>query len=194
MSASPRTEYEDRKRIDATAILTTTQSNTDSELRERIRAALESQRSENGRQPSITVLSSLLAVQDELHYIPDEAVEETATFCNATINDVWSVASFYTNFRFTPPGKVTVDVCWGPTCHLMGAQQILGIVHDVLGVESETTTDDGKITLRYSTCLGACAQAPVIARDHELTGRITPESAKTYITDLQQELDNGLSH
>ncbi len=174
--------------------MTTTQSNTDSELRERIRAALESQRSENGRQPSITVLSSLLAVQDELHYIPDEAVEETATFCNATINDVWSVASFYTNFRFTPPGKVTLDVCWGPTCHLMGVQQILGIIHDVLGVESETTTDDGKITLRYSTCLGACAQAPVIARDHKLTGRITPESAKTYITNLQQELDDGLSH
>ena len=140
------------------------------------------------------MLSSLLAIQDELHYIPDEAVEETATFCAATINDVWSVASFYTNFRFTPPGKVTVDVCWGPTCHLMGAQLVLKAVHDVLGVDSETTTDDGKVTLRYSTCLGACAQAPVIARDHELTGRITPESATSYVTDLQQELDDGNAH
>lgn len=142
----------------------------------------------------MTVLSSLLAVQDELHYIPDEAVEETATFCNATINDVWSVASFYTNFRFTPPGKVTMDVCWGPTCHLMGAQEVLKTVHEALGLDEEATTTDGKITLRYSTCLGACAQAPVVARDHVLTGRITPESVSDYVASLQQELDDGYTH
>ena len=164
------------------------------ELREQIRGALESQRADKERVPSITVLSSLLAVQDDLHYIPDEAIEETAIFCNATINDVWSVASFYTNFRFTPPGRTTVDVCWGPTCHLMGAQKVLEAVQEELGVDSEETSADGKITLRYSTCLGACAQAPVIARDHILQGRANPGLARQYITDLQQELENGIAH
>ena len=174
--------------------MTTTQEQTRPELRERIRGALKSQTAGKERAPSVTVLSSLLAVQDELHYIPDEAIEETAVFCNATINDVWSVASFYTNFRFTPPGKTTVDVCWGPTCHLMGAQKVLEAVQDELGVDSEDTSSDGKITLRYSTCLGACAQAPVIARDHVLSGRANPESARRYISDLQQEFNNGIAH
>ena len=174
--------------------MTTSQQQSRPELRERIRGALESQRADKERVPSITVLSSLLAVQDDLHYIPDEAIEETAIFCNATINDVWSVASFYTNFRFTPPGMTTVDVCWGPTCHLMGAQKVLDAVQDELGVDSEETSADGKITLRYSTCLGACAQAPVIARDHILKGRTNPDSARRYITDLQQELENGIAH
>lgn len=157
---------------------------------------MESQRNnaENGRTPTITVLSSLLAIQDELHYIPDEAIEETATFCKSTINDVWSVASFYTNFRFTAPGKATVDVCWGPTCHLMGAQQILKSVQEELGVDSEATSADGKITLRYSTCLGACAQAPLVARDHVLTGRVTPESARAFIQTIQQEIRDGNTH
>ena len=81
------------------------------------------------------MLSSLLAIQDDLHYIPDEAIEETAILCNATINDVWSVASFYTNFRFSPPGLTTVDVCWGPTCHLMGAQEGLGSCSRRVGCE-----------------------------------------------------------
>lgn len=174
--------------------MTTSQQQSRPELRERIRGALESQRTDKERVPSITVLSSLLAVQDDLHYIPDEAIEETAIFCNATINDVWSVASFYTNFRFTPPGMATVDVCWGPTCHLMGAQKVLEAVQDKLGVDSEETSPDGKITLRYSTCLGACAQAPVIARDHILKGRANPGSARQYIADLQQELENGIAH
>ncbi len=174
--------------------MTTTQQESRPKLRERIRAALESQRAGKERPPSITVLSSLLAVQDELHYVPDEAIEETAIFCDSTINDVWSVASFYTNFRFSPPGQTTVDVCWGPTCHLMGAQKLIAAVQDELGVETEETSEDGKITLRYSTCLGACAQAPVIARDHVLKGRANPESARSFISDLRQELSNGIPH
>ena len=161
--------------------MTTTHAETGEKLKERIRQALKSQ-----RQPTVTVLSSLLAVQDALHYIPEEAIEETATFCGATTNDVWSVASFYTNFRFTPPGKYTVDVCWGPSCHLVGAQRILKVVQEELGVEEETESADGAVTLRYSTCLGACAQAPVIGVDHHLTGRVTPETAVQMVRKLRQ--------
>ena len=54
------------------------------------------------KRPTVTVLSSLLAAQDELGYLPDEAIEEVATFTDTTVNEVWGVASFYTNFRFTP--------------------------------------------------------------------------------------------
>ena len=86
------------------------------QLRERIRSAMSSQ-----TQTTITVLSCLLAVQDALGYLPDEALEEVASRMDKTINEVWGVASFYTNFRFTPPGDRVVEVCWGPTCHLLGA-------------------------------------------------------------------------
>ncbi|MCH7907094.1 MAG: NAD(P)H-dependent oxidoreductase subunit E [Chloroflexi bacterium] len=150
------------------------------DLRTRSRTALRSQ-----QQPTVTVLSSLLAVQDELHYIPDEAIEETATHVKATINDVWSVASFYTNFRFTPPGEHTIDVCWGPSCHLNGAQDVIERVHTELGVDGEGETADGKLTLRYSTCLGACALAPVIAVDHHMKGRMSPDSAAAVVVELK---------
>jgi len=143
---------------------------------ERVRAALKGQ-----RQKTVTVLSSLLAVQEALHYIPSEAVDETAVFCNASVNDVWSVASFYTNFRFTPPGEHVVDVCWGPSCHVMGAQKVLQAVQKRIGLDKEGETADRKLSLRYNTCLGACAQAPCIAVDHHVTGRVTPQSAADMI-------------
>jgi NADH-quinone oxidoreductase subunit E len=146
------------------------------DVRERVRAALKGQ-----RQKTVTVLSSLLAVQDALHYIPQEAVEETAVFCNASVNDVWSVASFYTNFRFTPPGDHVVDVCWGPSCHILGAQKVLQAVQKRIGLDKEGETADRKLTLRYNTCLGACAQGPCIAVDHHVTGRVTPQSAADMI-------------
>ena len=69
--------------------------------RERVHKAINNQ-----KRPTVTVLSSLLAVQDELRYIPDEAIEQVATLMDTTINDVFGVASFYPNFRFTPPGKM----------------------------------------------------------------------------------------
>ncbi len=152
--------------------MTTAESEQSSKLREQIRQILNAQ-----AQPTITVLSSLIAVQDAIHYLPDEAIKETATFCGSTINEVWSVASFYTNFRFTPPGEKTLDVCWGPSCHLVGAQQVLDAVQGVLEIKEEGESPDRKVTLKYNTCLGACAQGPVIAINHHLIGKQTPESA-----------------
>ena len=98
------------------------------ELKERIATALNSQ-----EQATVTLLSSLLAVQDELGYVPEEAIEEVASFTNSTVNDAWGVASFYTNFLFAPPGAHIVELCWGPSCHVLGAMQVIKAVLDCLG-------------------------------------------------------------
>ena len=160
--------------------LTTDDTEQSLKLREQIRQVLNAQ-----AQPTVTVLSSLIAVQDSIHYLPDEAIKETATFCSSTINEVWSVASFYTNFRFTAPGDKTLDVCWGPSCHLVGAQQILDSVHTALEIKEEGESPDRKVTLKYNTCLGACAQGPVIAINHHLIGKQTPESAAKIARELR---------
>ncbi len=138
---------------------------TSDALREQVRGALANQTAR-----TITVLSSLLAIEDEMGYIPQEAIEEVATFTDATVNDVWGVASFYTNFRFTPPGEHIVEVCWGPTCHLLGAMELLKSVLETLGLSEEGDTPDGKVSLKYNTCLGACAQGPVVRIDEKIIG------------------------
>jgi NADH-quinone oxidoreductase subunit E len=142
-------------------------------LRERVRRAIAAQ-----SQRTVTVLSSLLAVEDELGYIPPEAVEEVAQQTGSTVNDVWAVASFYTNFRFQPLGQHVVEVCWGPSCHLKGAQELLAAVQLALGLSQEGDTSEGHVTLKYNTCLGACAQAPVLMVDHRVLGRATLDQAK----------------
>ena len=140
----------------------------------------------NQKRKTVTVLSSLLAVQDSLHYIPDEAVEEISIHCKVTINDVWSVASFYTNFRFTPPGEKTLDVCWGPSCHINGAQKLIHQAHDELDIKGEGESKDNKVTLRYSTCLGACAQSPVFAIDHKMYGKLNKSKVTNIIEKLKK--------
>ena len=149
-------------------------------LRDQVRAAIASQ-----TQRTVTVLSSLLAVEDGIGYIPPEAVEEVAESTGSTINDVWAVASFYTNFRFVPPGRHVVEVCWGPSCHLRGAHDLLNEVQMALGLSQEGDTPDGRVTLKYNTCLGACAQAPVMAVDHRTLGRVTQEQARSIESRMQ---------
>ncbi len=149
-------------------------------LRERIRAAIGSQTKTN-----VNVLSSLHAVLDDLGYIPKEAIEEVADRMDTTINEVWGVASFYTNFRFTPPGDNIVEICWGPTCHLFGASEILNAVQDELGLADEGETEDNRVSLKYNTCLGACSQAPVMMVNHRLAGRISVDSAVRRVMSLE---------
>lgn len=141
-------------------------------LREEARAAI-------AEQPArvVTVLSSLLAAQDELGYLPPEAIDETAQATGASTNEVWGVASFYPNFRFTPPARHTIEVCWGPTCHVLGAQAVLRGVMERLGLDGEGDTDDGAVTLKLNTCLGVCPHGPATSFDHEIVGRTTLETA-----------------
>jgi NADH-quinone oxidoreductase subunit E len=138
-------------------------------------------------QPTVTVLSSLLAVEDELGYIPKEAVAQVAAFTNHTVNDVWAVASFYPNFRFEPPCQHSVEVCWGSTCHLVGAMPVINAVLEASGLSDEGDTPDGKLSVRLNTCLGACSQAPVISIDHHLMGRLSPEEARRRVIDLRTD-------
>ena len=137
------------------------------QLRERVVQAIASQ-----KQHTVTVLSSLLAVEEEVGYISQEAIEAVAQATGTTINDVWGVASFYTNFRFTPPGLHRVEVCWGTSCHVLGAPRVAQEILEALGLEKEGDTPDGKVSIRLNTCLGACSQGPVISIDHQLKGRL----------------------
>lgn len=154
-------------------------------LRQRVNQALSDQKPQ-----TVTVLSCLLAAQDELGYIAREAIEEVARFTDTTVNDVWGVASFYTNFQFTPPGRHRVEVCWGPTCHILGAMDVIdGVLKDI-GLHGEGITADGSISLRFNTCLGACANGPVMSVDHKLIGRLCSDDAVKVIHKLSGNEDD----
>ena len=151
-------------------------------LQQRIDKAVRGQ-----SQPTVTVLSSLLAVEDELAYIPKEAVETVAEFTGSTVNDVWAVASFYPNFRFEPPTDHQVEVCWGTSCHLVGAMAVVKSVLEAAGLDGEGDTPDKRLSVHFNTCLGACAQAPVMSVDHHLTGRMTSDKAARKVAEVLAE-------
>ncbi|MFC2136081.1 NAD(P)H-dependent oxidoreductase subunit E [Bacteroidota bacterium] len=82
-------------------------------------------------------------------------------YLKITENQVFGVASFYSQFKFVEPGKCTVKVCMGTACHVRGSQNILDELKRWLKIGPEETTEDKMFTLETVNCVGACALGPI---------------------------------
>ena len=143
-----------------------------------LRAILE------GQKRTVTVLSCLIAIQEELRYLPPGALPAVAGFTGASVNDVYGVATFYTHFRFTPPGEHQIEICWGPSCHIFNAPHLREMAEEFAGIKGDGTTPDNKYTLRGLECAGACALAPVGKVDGKLYGRLTEEKLRQILAGI----------
>ena len=128
-----------------------------------------------GQRRTVTVLSSLIAIQDAMGYLPPESMASVASYCNASVNDVYGVATYYPNFRFSPLGEHHIELCWGPSCHIVHAPELRTIAEAFTGLKEDGTTEDKRYTLRGTECAGACALGPVGKIDGKLVGRLTPD-------------------
>jgi NADH-quinone oxidoreductase subunit E len=127
------------------------------------------------------MIPALQAVQQELGYISEDAVTLIARLLNVSPSEVFGVATFYAQFRFTPPGEHTVKICLGTACHVRGGEEILDNVSREVGVKSGETSKDGKFSLERVACFGSCALAPVMVVDKDVYGRLSIQKAKEII-------------
>lgn len=136
-------------------------------LKQRIREYLP-------RYPSkqAVTLPALHMVQDELRCVPLEAIREIADILDLAPSEVHDTMSFYGFFKDEQHklGKTRLWVCRSLACNLRGADELLGYFSEKLGVHPGETTADGKITLEFAECIGACEGAPcvLVNDEHEL--------------------------
>ena len=124
----------------------------------------------------------LQEVQERLGYISQKAVSQVADYLKLSPSEVFGVATFFSQFRFTKPGRHTIKVCLGTACHVRGGAKILDFVQDELKVSPGGTTEDGRFSLERIACFGCCALAPVVVVDDQVYGKMTPAKAKRIIS------------
>ena len=129
-----------------------------------------------------SLIPLLQDVQDELGYLPPEAMEEVARHLNLPESAVYGVVTFYAQFYLTPQGRHRVKVCLGTACHVRGGRRIMDAVRRRLGIEPGETTPDYEFSLERVACFGSCALAPVMVVDGKVHGRCTPEKAKKVLS------------
>jgi NADH-quinone oxidoreductase subunit E len=112
-------------------------------------------------------------VQEYYGYILPEAVDGIEDFTGVPSGEIFGVASFYSQFRFTKPGKHMVKVCLGTACHVRGSGRILELLEHKLKIKSGETTPDEQFSLEHVACFGCCALAPVVMVDKDVHGRMS---------------------
>ncbi|MFW5820994.1 MAG: NAD(P)H-dependent oxidoreductase subunit E, partial [Bacteroidota bacterium] len=125
-----------------------------------------------------SLIPILQKVQDEYGYLSEESVNQIGKYLDLPTIKVYGLATFYNQFRFTPPGKYHICVCDGTACHLEGSGKILKEIEKILDIRDGKTSRDGLFSLEVFSCIGACGHAPVISVNGKFYPKIDKNSLK----------------
>ena len=139
---------------------------------------------EHSRQPG-GLLPALHAIQDDLGYIPRDAVPVVAQAFNLSRAEVHGVVTYYHHFRSEPPGRHVLAICRAEACQALGADALVEQAKRSLGCDLHATSADGACSLEAAYCLGLCASSPALMLDEHPQARVTPESLDRLIASLR---------
>jgi len=133
----------------------------------------------------------LQMVQNNLAYLPFEALKIVAQHLGILESEVYGVATFYNQFRFHPPGKHPIKVCLGTACHVRAGDIILENFERKLEIPEGQTTPDREFSIERVACVGCCALAPVAIIDETVHGHMAPSKVEGLLLriKLQEEME-----
>ena len=135
------------------------------------------------------LLPMLHLIQSVDGYVSPNGIDFIAATLDLPRAEISAVATFYTQYKRHPTGDYLVGVCTNALCAVMGGDEIWEKVSEKVGVGSDETSEDGKITLERIECNAACDYAPVVMVNWEFFDNQSPESALEMIEDIQAGRD-----
>ena len=121
------------------------------------------------------LLEILHKAQGIYGYLDKDLLIDISQSLNLPPSHVFGVATFYSFFKLKKPGEHVVTGCLGTACYVKGVEEIMQAIEREFNVKRGGSTDDGKLTLLVTRCIGACAMAPTIVVDDEVIGKATKE-------------------
>ncbi len=136
------------------------------------------------------LLLLLQEIQEKVGYLSREAMESVAHFFHLPPSEVFSVVTFYNQFRRKPLGRNPVHVCLGTACYLLGGRLILDAFSRELQIERGNTTEDRNFSLDATACFGCCNVAPVVKINSQIYPKMTPGRVEEVIINLRDKDKN----
>ena len=138
-----------------------------------------------GRQGSLFYI--LNGINEELGYIPEEAVLQTAENLNISKAEVYGFLSFFRNYKTDAAGGGAyhkIVVCRSESCEASGSKQLIEHIKASLNLDFGKYSPDGKYFLDYVYCFGHCAASPAVGVDGILYEKVKPEVFDKFIKTL----------
>ena len=120
-----------------------------------------------------SVLTALHRAQHELGWVPRGAISLIAGQLRLTDALIYGPATFYSEFRLTPPPATLVAWCSGPTCRVLGGERIKMILEKTLDCELGQNGPNDDYGLWLGQCNGTCEQAPQVWVNGRVVGKLS---------------------
>jgi NADH-quinone oxidoreductase subunit E len=131
------------------------------------------------------LMGLLQDIQEELGYLPVEALEAVSKHLKIPLSHIYGVISFYSQFSLTPRGKNIIKMCMGTACHIRGGQMVLDEIRSYLDLNGRDTTEDQLFSLEVVRCLGTCFLAPVMMVGNKYYGKLTTAKVRKILKSYQ---------
>jgi NADH-quinone oxidoreductase subunit E len=124
---------------------------------------------------SASAVEGMRVLQESRGWVSDDALADLAGLLEVSVDELDSLATFYSMIFRRPVGRHVIMVCSSVCCWMLGYEKILDYLRDRLGVDLGGTSSDGRFTLLPVVCIGACDHAPAMLVDWQLHGDLTPD-------------------
>ncbi len=131
-------------------------------------------------------IPALYLAQDELGWVPDDAIAWVSRRLDLAKSQVEGVATFYTMFNKHEVGRFHLELCTNISCSLCGAEQVLAAFEKELGICPGETTKDGMFTLHEVECLATCGLGPALQAGDEIHENLTPARVTELVSELRK--------
>lgn len=128
----------------------------------------------------------LQGTQEIYGFLPREAILKLCSETGHDLSELYGVATFYAQFRQSPPGKHLIKMCHGTACHVLQVSEVTEGILDYLEIQEGQTTPDRLFTLETVACLGCCSLAPVMMIGDEAHGKLTPQNALKIVKEIRR--------
>ena len=127
----------------------------------------------------------LQQAQEVYGYLPVEVMQIIAKHTGKPVEEIFGIATFYSQFALNPKGEVAVAVCLGTACYVKGSGDIYEKFGELLNLQGGGTSPDGKWSLEATRCIGACGLAPVLTVNGNVYGRLTTKDVQGIIDEYK---------
>jgi NADH-quinone oxidoreductase subunit E len=136
-----------------------------------------------GRQQS-AVVPLLWLVQKQEGWVPEPALRVVADMLKMPVIRVLENVTFYTMFQLEPVGSTAhIQVCGTTPCMLCGAGELKHVLEQVIGPVGRRSRD-GRFSWEEVECMGACANAPMVAINDRYYEDLTAKSLAQIIAEF----------
>lgn len=133
------------------------------------------------------VLPGLHVINERLGYVPRGAVVELAELLELAPAEIQDTLSFYGFFKQDrPQGRTRIWACRSISCAACGGEALLDYLCEKLGIRPGETMPDGRVSVEYAECLGACDFAPAMLAGDVLLKNLTKEKIDALVASLEE--------